>query len=52
MLDKMPIMDRKYYINKYIEYIEQRTSASQGGGVSTETSDITSFTDMSQGLVG
>lgn len=46
----MPIMDRKYYINKYIEYMEQKNSAMEGGGTKTSTDDITSFTDMSQGL--
>jgi hypothetical protein len=48
-LEKMPIMDRKYYIHKYNEYMEARNSAMEG---STSTSDISSFTSMSQGLNG
>ena len=51
VLDRMPIMDRKYYIQKYVEYIEARNSAMQGGGGSS-TSNISSYTNMSQGVAG
>ena len=49
-LMKMPIMDRKYYIHKYNEYMEARNAAMDGGGGST--TDIGSFTNMSQGVTG
>jgi len=51
-LEKMPIMDRKYYINKYIEYVEARNSAMNDGGGSSSVSDISNYTSMSQGLNG
>lgn len=51
MLNKMPIADRKYYIHKYNEYMEARNAAMQGDYGSSST-DISSFTDMSQGIVG
>lgn len=47
----MPIADRKYYIHKYNEYMEARNAAMQGDYGSSST-DISSFTDMSQGIVG
>lgn len=51
VLDKMPITDRKYYIQKYIEYVEQRNEAMNGGS-STSTTDIGAYTNMSQGVTG
>jgi hypothetical protein len=50
ILQNMPIMDRKYYIHKYNEYMEARNEAMNGGGGST--ADISSYTNMSQGIVG
>lgn len=47
---KMPIMDRKYYIHKYNEYMEARNEAMNGGGESSSSSDISRYTSMSQGL--
>ena len=52
VLYNMPIMDRKYYINKYIEYVEMRNAAINGDGNSTSSSDISNYTSMSQGLNG
>lgn len=46
VLDKMPIRDRKYYIHKYNEYMEQRNAAIEGDGSVT---DIEAYTEMSQG---
>ena len=46
----MPIMDRKFYINKYIEYMEARKDAMNGGG--TSTTNIGAYTNMSQGVSG
>ena len=51
VLEKMPIMDRKYYIHKYNEYMEARNAAMNGNSTKTST-DISSFTSMSQGLNG
>ena len=51
VLEKMPIMDRKYYIDKYIEYVNMRNAAMEGGDSST-TSNISNYTSMSQGLNG
>ena len=51
VLEKMPIMDRKYYMQKYIEYVEERNSAMDGTS-STSTSDIGNYTSLSQGLNG
>ena len=48
----MPIMDRKYYINKYIEYVNARNDAMNNGGSSTSSSNISNYTSMSQGLDG
>lgn len=45
----MPIRDRKYYIHKYNEYMEAKNAALSN---SRSTTDISSFTDMSQGVVG
>lgn len=50
VLEKMPIMDRKYYIHKYNEYMEAKNAAMHGNDSSTSTSDISKFTSMSQGL--
>jgi hypothetical protein len=50
-LDKMPIRDRKYYIHKYNEYMEQRNAAMEGNS-SSSSSDIGKYTSMSQGLNG
>ena len=52
VLEKMPIMDRKYYINKYIEYVNARNDAMNNGGSSTSNSNISNYTSMSQGLDG
>ena len=51
VLDKMPIRDRKYYIHKYNEYMEMRNAVLEGNS-STSTSDISMFTNMSQGISG
>ncbi len=51
VLEKMPIMDRKYYIHKYNEYMEARNEAMNSGGES-KSSDISRYTSMSQGLNG
>ncbi len=51
VLEKMPIMDRKYYIDKYIEYVETKNAAMSNGG-SSSVSDIGAYTSMSQGLDG
>ena len=51
VLERMTIMDRKYYIQKYNEYMEQRNEAMNGNS-SSSTSDISNFTSMSQGLDG
>ena len=50
VLEKMPIFDRKYYIDKYIEYVENRNAAMGDNGGSS--SDISNYTSMSQGLDG
>ena len=49
VLQKMPIMDRKYYIHKYNEYMEARNEAMNGGG-SSSSEDISHFTNLSQGV--
>lgn len=49
ILDKMPIRDRKYYIHKFNEYMEAKQMALDGDK-STTTNDISSYTNMSQGL--
>ena len=49
VLQKMPIMDRKYYIHKYNEYMEARNNAMNN---SSSTTDINMFTNMSQGVTG
>ena len=46
VLDKMPIRDRKYYIHKYNEYMEQRNAAIEGN---SSVGDIEAYTEMSQG---
>lgn len=51
VLDKMPIRDRKFYIQKYNEYMEQRNAAMQGNSTSS-TSNIAAYTNMSQGVSG
>ena len=51
VLDRMPIRDRKYYIHKFQEYMEARNKAMEGGG-GTSTTDIGSYTNMSQGVTG
>ena len=51
VLEKMPIMDRKYYIDKYIEYVNARNAAMDGNN-SSSTSNIGAYTSMSQGLDG
>ena len=50
VLDKMPIRDRKYYIHKFQEYMEAKNRTMEGGG--TSTTDIGSYTNMSQGVSG
>ena len=49
VLENMPIMDRKYYIQKYTEYVDERNAAIDG---SSSTSNISNYTSMSQGLNG
>ena len=51
ILDNMPIRDRKYYIHKYNEYMEERNAAMEGKS-SNSTSNIGANTSMSQGLTG
>jgi len=51
ILDKMPIRDRKYYIHKYNEYMEQRNNEITSKS-SSSSSDISRYTSMSQGLDG
>ena len=51
VLDKMPMRDRKYYIHKYNEYMEQRNAALNGSSLSS-SSDIGMYTSLSQGLNG
>lgn len=45
----MPIRDRKYYIHKYNEFMEAKYAALNH---SNSTTDISSFTDLSQGVIG
>ena len=52
VLERMPIMDRKYYIHKYNEYMEARNAAMNDGGSSSSNSNISKYTSMSQGLNG
>ena len=49
VLEKMPIMDRKYYIDKYVEYVNARNAAMNDSG---SKKDISKYTSMSQGLNG
>ena len=49
VLQNMPIMDRKYYIHKYNEYMEAKNAAMEGN-TSSSSSDIAAYTNMSQGL--
>lgn len=49
VLDKMPIRDRKYYIHRYNEYMEERNNAINNA---SSTTDISQFTNMSQGVTG
>jgi hypothetical protein len=51
VLQNMPIMDRKYYIHKYNDYMEQRNAAMSGNGTKS-SSDISRYTSLSQGLNG
>ena len=49
ILENMPIRDRKYYIHKYNEYMEARENAINN---TSSTSDISMYTNMSQGVTG
>lgn len=49
ILENMPIRDRKYYIHKYNEYMEARENAINNA---SSTSDISMYTNMSQGVTG
>ena len=49
VLDSMPIRDRKYYIHRYNQYMEERENMMNN---TTSTTDIGAYTDMSQGVVG
>ena len=51
-LMKMPVMDRKYYMHKYNEYMEARNAAMQEGSSSSSSSNIGMFTNLSQGMSG
>ena len=51
VLNKMPIRDRKYYIHKYNEYMEAKNAAWNDSS-SKSISNISSFTNLSQGLTG
>jgi hypothetical protein len=51
VLNKMPIRDRKYYIHKYNEYMEAKNNALNNTS-SKSTTNISSFTNLSQGLTG
>jgi hypothetical protein len=48
-LMKMPVMDRKYYIHKYNEYMTARENAMNN---TSSTTDINMYTNMSQGVTG
>ena len=48
-LERMPVRDRKFYIHKYNEYMEAKNNAIANA---TSTTDISSFTNLSQGVVG
>ena len=51
ILDKMPVRDRKYYIHKYNEYMEERNRAMSGAMSNEITGEgLSDFTDQSQGL--
>ena len=50
VLDKMPVRDRKYYIHKYNEYMEERNKAIEGSSSVSNVGDLSSFTDQSQGF--
>ena len=52
VLDRMPIRDRKYYIQKYNEYMEAREAAMNGETTTSSSSNIAAYTNMSQGLTG
>lgn len=47
----MPIRDRKFYIQQYNEYMEEKAKASQGGK-GGGSMDIDAATDMAQNDLG
>ena len=49
VLERMPIRDRKFYIHKYNEYMSARENAMNNSSSST---DISMYTNMSQGVIG
>ena len=49
VLQNMPIMDRRYYIQKYNEYMEAKSAAMEGNS-SSSSNNISKYTSMSQGL--
>jgi len=49
VLERMPIRDRKFYIHKYNEYMSARENAINNTSSST---DISMYTNMSQGVIG
>ena len=49
VLESMPIRDRKYYIHRYNKYMEERQAAMNN---TSSTSDISMYTNMSQGVTG
>jgi hypothetical protein len=49
VLYRMPIRDRKYYIHKYNEYMTARENAINN---TTSSTDISMYTNMSQGVTG
>ena len=49
VLERMPIRDRKFYIHKYNEYMSARENAINNSSTST---DISMYTNMSQGVIG
>jgi hypothetical protein len=49
VLERMPIRDRKFYIHKYNEYMSARENAINNSSSST---DISMYTNMSQGVIG
>ena len=52
VLDKMSIRDRKFYIQRYNRYMEEREEAMNNEKGSSSTYDIGMYTNLSQGMSG